>query len=1113
MSLPSDEQTALLWPIQAKGKVTRLNPLGDPQVEMYYHKAMEQGRFLEASIADANNWLIQKKTLLINQIQTYTHMNSLATDGQLPHAPRVPKYVADSISILQTAQKFQQEILGLVAAIEQNIQMIIAIEQSMLQMITNGENSPANLPYNICNCGLPALPPPPYLFSNGIWNWNGFQFSPLALFAALKSNTNFNFNFTLANCSLGSTAPSNLFLGDPVTITTDSGLTYSSPENYDPPLDGTQTDPTQDLNDPTFIAQMQGQNTPPIYNPNFNPNTEMYGAVPDPHQVISNYQMPAATYTADIVSICPLLRSNTVFTTDADYSNPDYTVREPELRKDLLHLINLAGIVQSNYDTFVMSAWLLYLAAARQGRGGVWIPNFEAVYQTYIQPSVSTLSTQSVPWNDVLPGTANILWMGTWDSTVSYVPNDVVVFSGVNYIALLANTGVEPDTNATDWGTPPADSVYSDAPVIPLIATFQGLPQNQLFHLLWQLSYIEASLLSYSRNSTWDTNQDTSYLTGPTGNALDYTATATTGTMSNFILGAGVAEFPVPITFPTVIKTVMDEVIAIATTNIDNDLTYLSPRLGNRYTYNQFAVATQVDRFSQFWRDFATNLTNFLAQDPYIVQFAVTYPDILDGALDPLASSVNLAAYASLLADVATRNRAWTPGTPLLNIPIAPVTGLTNSSTPTSANNGWVLPPTDLDPIAFLARPDISVLPIPMQTAMLRTNISYAAVATFSNQFQAEVATQIATAATAIASLALGIISATSIASNVLTVVSGNSFNVGDNVELFDTGETFLNGQTVTITSSSPTQFTADFTAADYSNPTDTGIAWGTTPTGANTEFITDVAIPSVLLEDQVAVQVQPNGHVNVILPNSILTVPSSTPAPVYFAPIPDGITNVEVAAAIGDQVILAMSYGDEFILDTAQSWTVGGLLYVNPVTNIVTLTQDFSSVLSQLATLSPAPATITGTAIGSILVDTGAQPITYTEITAPASPAAAPITYTNSTINTIPTGTTPISTNILTVTCNNTFAVGDYVLLEGTAEPELNGQVVVVLTQSATQFTCNFAGATYTNAVDTGTAAVATGWLVAVGRVIAYDGTNLTVTFIYEPHLPMLYPVRAASV
>src|SRR5271166_1872807 len=604
MSLPSDEQTALLWPIQAKGKVTRLNPLGDPQVEQYYHNAMEQGRFLERNIADANNWLLQKKILLTNQIQTYTHMNSLAVDGQLGHTPRVPKYVADSISILKTAQQFQQEVVQLVAAIEMNIQMIVAIEQSMLAMVTNVENSLANLLNNICNWGLPALPSMPNLFSNGIWNWNGFQFSPLALFAALKSNTSFNFNFTLANCSLGSTAPSNLFLGDPITITTDSGLTYSSPENYDPPLNGTQTDPTQDLNDPTFIAQMQGQNTPPIYNP----NTEMYGAVPDPHQIISNYQMPAATYTADIVSICPLLRSNTVFTTDADYSNPDYTVREPELRKDLLHLINLAGIVQSNYDPFVMSAWLLYLAAARQGRGGVWLPNFEAVYQTYIQPSVSTLSTQSVPWNDVLPGTANILWMGTWDSTVSYVPNDVVVFSGVNYIALLANTGVEPDTNATDWGTPPADSVYSDAPVIPLITTFQGLPQNQLFHLLWQLSYIEASLLSYSRNSTWDTNQDTSYLTGPTGNALDYTATATTGTMSNFILGAGVAEFPVPITFPTVIKTVMDEVIAIATTNIDNDLTYLSPRLGNRYTYNQFAVATQVDRFSQFWRDFATNL-------------------------------------------------------------------------------------------------------------------------------------------------------------------------------------------------------------------------------------------------------------------------------------------------------------------------------------------------------------------------------------------------------------------------------------------------------------------------------------------------------------------------
>jgi len=79
----------------------------------------------------------------------------------------------------------------------------------------------------------------------------------------------------------------------------------------------------------------------------------------------------------------------------------------------------------------------------------------------------------------------------------------------------------------------------------------------------------------------------------------------------------------------------LNAVIAAATINIQNDVGYLSVRLGNRYTYNQFAQATLVDRFSQFWRDFATNLKILLAQDPYLVQFVITYFGTLNGALNP----------------------------------------------------------------------------------------------------------------------------------------------------------------------------------------------------------------------------------------------------------------------------------------------------------------------------------------------------------------------------------------------------------------------------------------------------------------------------------------------
>ena len=84
-------------------------------------------------------------------------------------------------------------------------------------------------------------------------------------------------------------------------------------------------------------------------------------------------------------------------------------------------------------------------------------------------------------------------------------------------------------------------------------------------------------------------------------------------------------------------------------------------------------------------------------------------------------------------------------------------------------------------------------------------------------------------------------ITATSVTANVLTVTSNNIFVVGQNVVLTGTGETFLNGQTVTVTSviGTPTPlslhytgFTAEFTNANYVNNTDAGSATATLTIG-----------------------------------------------------------------------------------------------------------------------------------------------------------------------------------------------------------------------------------------------------------------------------------------
>lgn len=68
-------------------------------------------------------------------------------------------------------------------------------------------------------------------------------------------------------------------------------------------------------------------------------------------------------------------------------------------------------------------------------------------------------------------------------------------------------------------------------------------------------------------------------------------------------------------------------------------------------------------------------------------------------------------------------------------------------------------------------------------------------------------------------------ITAASIVSNLLTVTCANTFTFGQIVKLSGMAESFLNGQSVTVIGASPTNFTAAFAHANFSNSSDTGIA------------------------------------------------------------------------------------------------------------------------------------------------------------------------------------------------------------------------------------------------------------------------------------------------
>ncbi len=947
MALSTDLTNAELWPIQAKGKVMRLTPLGDPTIAKYYQKSMEEGRILENSIADANDWLLKKKQKLYADIASYMRLQSIATNSQLKYKPRVLKLIQDVAQTVQAINTIKSELQDLELAMIQNITTLATIEKSLIQMVQTAINSLANLMQQICNWGLPPLASIPNLLPEGLWSWNGFNFSPLNAFKNLKLTTpslSAFQNFSFSQCSLLSLGLVNNPVGNnPLQVLSYSGNNFGTEPSVLPaPLAG------MIIENPT-PAQLS-QTSTPIYNiATFNPNTSMIGSLPDPSTILSDYQLPASVYQANILSLISSTLNQVIEPDDPDYANPNYNVRNPQETKSLAANITLAAVVASGFDPYVVSAWLFYLGLNFTGRAGVWITNFAQIYAGALAPSIASLSTNPVPFNN-------------FSGTVVKTPTD-----------------------------------------IPFTDLMQSLPLALQQNLLWKLSYIEASLLGYTRNKTWDSGADTLYVANYTGTDLDYAVTLISQTTVTVVLGQGTAQYPVPCTFPTSIATVMNEVIALATTNIQNTPGYLSPHPQYRYVYDQFAQATMVDRYSQFWREFNNNVIVLLTTDPYVLQRVVSYSATLDGAVDPLADQT---IYNQLIADCQIRNRTWTPGVDLLNIPIAPIVQYNNPAFP--VNNGWS--GTTFDNAAFLSRPDIQSLPIPTQIAMLRTNISYAGVKQYQQQVQNEIATQMANLNAAVAAIAQLGFFVTAVVDTVIPAgVSGaavnfeippftqpSDFDLTDNVTnpntftLQNAGVYAISGQMnwgasglgtfiITVTCngvaiyqteqtgtgpfSQQFMYTGGFDIGDViqviastslasattvvpgsfftmilTNPIATGPAVSITPltTGgsATKSFMADSTFPELT-----AVVIQSDGGVNPVNITSVVLDSTSTPPWAIIAPYLDGISTDP--ATNGQLVDVATNYGGEYQVITSPplNWTPGGLLYVKPDG---TLTQDF---------------------------------------------------------------------------------------------------------------------------------------------------------------------------
>lgn len=690
-----------LFPIKAKGMgITRPPvPSALKKVQENYHNALEQGRMLESSIGDATFWAKNVKKDLEDKIKLWIKTQLLGTDGQLPDKPRAIKYVLDVIEMIKEMVKLVNEIIGVIKALMQIAQLLLAIINQIKNMIQGILNALATLLAEICNWRLPKLPSLPNLFGDLVWGFNGFNLKPVNL------KLNFDFRFAFNGCT-HVTGPNlnDLFQNYPSSLTA-GGVTFGT-QVFNPPFYGSLGTKDQ-LADRNFLKNQ----IKPVYKPTFSYDVDMRGSLPKAEAIVSNYALSQVDYRNNVVSL--VLPDAIPKSTDPDYydiqvPNDTLTVptaggptgptgtmmntathtRRQNLYSSFSNKITLAHIVDSNYDMNIAASWVLYLRNARTARKGLWILEFQRLYDTYIQPTVEFLDANPIPYNSF-------------------------------------------------------DTIKTGPTSLPIIDQFSSMDGNTLDNLYWMLSFIEASLLGYSRELRWDDYASDTFLSIITLSDLDYYPAkyTATDTVSVLLSSFGKAEYPRTVQVPVLAYDLVAKAIAKAETDIENNVSWRTSRPQYRFIYNQFAEATEIDRYSQFWKEWSANYNSLMSVTEGYVPYVINYWLILDSAVNPLSTDEY---YAYLKTDYLTREWSWKPGDGLLNLPIAPIGSSHALRLEDGQPSGWGEPSplTDAAPFdarsfdsqAFVNRPDIQQLDIPTQMAMLDLNLAYASVSKYGNR-------------------------------------------------------------------------------------------------------------------------------------------------------------------------------------------------------------------------------------------------------------------------------------------------------------------------------------------------------------------------------------------
>jgi hypothetical protein len=715
-----------LIPITIKKKFNRDTFPGRARLDSIQHEANLTGKTVERSVGDAMFAIKEAKQQLMQRIENYMNLNKLATTAKLPDSVRPIKLVKDILDFIKQIKEFIQEIQELIQAIMGVIGYLQMMLNRIVQYIQKLLNAIATLIAEICNFNLPDLPAIPSIF--GSLYFDGFQFPSGAFKFAVKFDANFAFGackLRKPNLDIFRNYPKTKFALGP------SGVFGVQP-TLNPPLPNSVIATSGQVSSTAGQAALRAEEVKPYFVPDFFPQDNYVGALPKSNQIVSSYKIPAHEFKDQVLSllggaeaiIADMNPAGTFGATGTSTSTADQApagqldntldvehhrqALQPAVRAYSVQKVTLENIVDSGWDWKVVWAWLTYAHQCREARSGYWIPAFQAAFDTWVRPGFMDIDGKGIPWH-------------------------------------------------TD---PEFPEQIKEGPASPLLftATLQALPEASRIQALWMLSYVEASLLGYTRSTRWDSAATTTggvitprYATGPTRDDLDYQGLprpSAEGTTQFLLDSKGKANYPSVLTVPEHVAMNVQATITQGFKDVSAAGAYTATRMASRYVYTQTADTLEINFHSQFWKDFVANWNDLLLESQGLQDIVWNYPEILNSAINPLASR-DLFQAAKL--DFLNRDFHWIPGTPYLPTPFIPTLILPPMQLmlDIGAPNGWGglndgqgnsidaagnPVPLVFSPSAYAARPDIASLPPNVQDTLIFFNQAYADLAAIKDE-------------------------------------------------------------------------------------------------------------------------------------------------------------------------------------------------------------------------------------------------------------------------------------------------------------------------------------------------------------------------------------------